>query len=123
MSLIDRVKELRKLEAKATCGEWLPGDLETECIAGNYGKGDVVLRHTNGGSIPSREDTDLICVLRNAAPELLSILSEIRPGDADEIDYAIQELSRIFGLDNVADTIDVLRRYHRIAAAMEAENI
>lgn len=57
--------------------------------------------------------------LQDAAPKLLAVLSGFQAGDVDEIDYAIQELTRIFGPDNVAETIEVLHRYRDMAQAME----
>ena len=50
---------------------------------------------------------------------MLSALGKIREGDANEIDYAIQELERIFGPENVAETIAVLHRYRDMARMME----
>lgn len=62
---------------------------------------------------------DLVATSAEIA-ELLDILSEIHPGDADEIDYAIQELSRLLGPDNAAETVEVLRRCLSMAQRMEA---
>ena len=50
---------------------------------------------------------------------LLAALGRVQAGDADEIDYAIQELTRVFGPDNVAETIEVLHRYADLARLME----
>jgi len=52
---------------------------------------------------------------------MLSALGKIREGDANEIDYAIQELERILGHNNVAETIEVLHRYHELASMIEDE--
>ena len=57
--------------------------------------------------------------LLNATPELLAVLGKVQAGDADEIDYAIQDLTRIFGPDNVAETIEVLHRHADLARTME----
>jgi len=51
--------------------------------------------------------------------EQLAALDEIRPGDADELDYAIQELERIIELSEIAETIEVLHRYQAMASKME----
>jgi hypothetical protein len=61
------------------------------------------------------------CQVLNAAPALLDVLGEIRAGDAEEIAYAIQEMTRIFGHDVASETIEVLSRYQVIATKMEAE--
>lgn len=53
---------------------------------------------------------------------MLNALGKIREGDANEIDYAIQELSRVFGQENVAETIAVLHRYRDMARMMEDED-
>lgn len=52
---------------------------------------------------------------------MLSALGKIREGDANEIDYAIQELERILGHNNVAETTEVLHRYHELASMIEDE--
>lgn len=103
MNLIDRVEKLQKLE----------------------GRLQAIRERQNDPRSPNHailEQIEIERKLLDAAPKLLSILSEIRAGDADEIDYAIQELSLIFGPDNVAETIEVLRRYQTMAAKMTEES-
>jgi hypothetical protein len=118
-TMIQKVAELKELEARSMNGEWLPGDLETNCIAANGGRGNVVLRRTNGGSVPSQENIDLICGLRNAAPAMLGVLKEIRAGDAEKLQYCIRWLETT-NINQVC--IDMLKRYQAMAAKMTEES-
>lgn len=73
---------------------------------------------------------DYTAALRNAAPEMLSILSEIRPCDGLHIKLALAAIEfsrRAFTIagkltdDDIDAAVDGLRRYQAIAARMEAE--
>jgi len=116
-SLIDEVARLSEIEAKATGGEWKKGTREHECIAGNDGDGMVVLRITNGNRIPSQENVDLICGLRNAAPKLLDVLGMIRAGDAS----ALEEIADILEEAGFVAKAAYVRRYRDMAQAMEGK--
>ena len=96
-NLIAKVAELREMEARAEGIEY-------------FSIGECEL---NYGTVEFLEN------MRIAAPELLAALGKVQAGDADEIDYAIQELTRIFGPDNVAETIEVLHRHADLARTME----
>jgi hypothetical protein len=81
-SLLSQIARLKELEEQATFGPWKKGLREHDCVAGEDGSGMVVLRKTNGGSMPSDANLNLICGLRNAAPALLTALGMIQPGDS-----------------------------------------
>jgi len=115
-SLIEMCKLLKE---KATHGEWGPGDLEKNCIAEDGGRGNVVLRRTNGGSMPSQENIDLICGLRNTVPKLLDVL-DFRPGDVKRL----AGLLRLQVINDVCtqEEIDMLDRLHTMCCKMEAKS-
>jgi len=119
-SLIDTVARLKELEAKSVGNNWAPGYRETECIAEDGGRGNVVLRRTNGGSMPVQENIDLMCCLRNAASALIGVLGEIQPGDAEKIAFATsgEYLSEGCRCDRCREATEVLRRYQAMASHM-----
>jgi hypothetical protein len=88
-TMIDRVAELKKL-----AGSEHPGDYKS-----------------------SNPDWQYECQVLNAAPAMLDILGETRPGDSDSLLYIIEN---ILG-DDIEDEIskDVLRRYQAMASKME----
>lgn len=65
-----------------------------------YGQNDEPLPDTQvagncdyeEGGIVKKEDTAVICALRNAAPALLQVLSQFRPGDAAQLHVAMHAL-------------------------------
>ena len=117
MSLIEKVAELQKLEAEAT-----PGPFFAIELAGSWSVGTSE-KHIQANDLvyTGKQDAEMFAALRNAAPAMLDALSLVRAGDVDEISYAIQELTRIFGPDSVAETIEVLRRYQELARLVEAQ--
>ena len=72
------IEKLRALEKTATPKPWAQGIIETDCIASEGGHGNVVLRRTNGGGMPTQSDLDLICEMRNALPAILAELEALR---------------------------------------------
>lgn len=129
MSLIEEIAKLRELEQKATPGDWFPGYLETRCIAGDGGRGEVVLRKTNSGEMPTVENLAFICKSRNLAPAMLEVLGCFREGDAKLLDRLVYEETDMakfragFGKisDREQDMIDMLKRLQKAASLMEQE--
>lgn len=117
-NMIEKVEELRELEAKATPGECIA--IEDDDRSGDF----IIIQSKehwawkDGSNSP---DAKYLAAMRNAAPKMIAALGKIREGDANEIDYAIQELERILGHNNVAETIEVLHRYHELASMIEDE--
>jgi hypothetical protein len=115
-NMIEKVEELRELEVKATPGECIV--IEDDDRSGDF----IIIQSKehwawkDGSNSP---DAKYLAAMRNAAPKMIAALGKIREGDANEIDYAIQELSRIFGQGNIAETIEVLNRYRDMARMME----
>ena len=80
---------------------------------------DLYQKHLPESPPGSLRYTTIFCQARiNALPALLDVLGEIRAGDADEIAYAIDVVAQY---QNDDATTEVLRRYHAMAAKMEAE--
>jgi hypothetical protein len=117
-NLIEEIAKLKELEAEATPTDWAQGHVEFGCIAANGGRGNVIIRRTNGGSIPLQNDTDLICGLRNAAPKLLDAL-DFRAGDARILSEVLSFIESEATESDWEDAIEVLHRYRGMAAAME----
>jgi len=115
-NMIEKVTELKMLGEKATHGECIV--IEDDDRSGDF----IIIQSKehwawkNGSNSP---DAKYLAAMRNAAPKMIAALGKIQEGDANEIDYAIQELSRVFGPENVAETIAVLHRYHDMARMME----
>lgn len=127
MSLIDEVAKLRALEQKAIGGAWEDGKIETGCIAGDDGRGMVVLRKTNDGDVPSQENIDFICEARNLAPAMLRVLECFREGDAERLERAAERLRveaigwREEDFRAAKEDIAAYRRLRAAAALMEQE--
>ena len=118
MSLITDIEKLRELEQKATPGDWFPGYLETRCIAGDGGRGEVVLRKTNGGEMPIDENLAFICKSRNLAPAMISVLECFREGDAE----TLGEILDVFQFDGEPMSgvyADCISRLQNAASLME----
>jgi hypothetical protein len=62
------------------------------------------------------------CQVLNAAPALLDILGEIRPGDAQRFALLILNNQQRYTDYQWQKAINMLRRYQTIAARMEAES-
>ena len=95
-NLIAKVSELRELAIRAKKVERINEEKNTRSV-----------------------DTEYAVKSYLASFDMLDVLSGFQAGDVNEIDYAIQELTRIFGPDNVAETIEVLHRYADLAHLME----
>lgn len=81
-NLIEKVEELRKLEAEATAPQW--DRIEIEEIFDHH-------RPILFNAEEHEKNSALVCGLRNASPDLLAVLALIQPGDAE-----ILELFRQF---------------------------
>lgn len=129
MDLIDEVARLKELEANANTGRWhihtRPGWHESptgkRCV---HGMGKIIIRDpcldhvaVVGNHGLAKQDADLICELRNAAPKLLAVLSGFQAGDA----HTISEILAL--LEEIADISEgdreLLTRYRDMAQAME----
>jgi len=126
-SLIDGVARLKDLGAKATPGECI-------AIEDDDRSGDFLLIQNNehwawkdGSNSP---DAKYIAALRNAAPKLLDVLSEIRAGDAEIIGLFVEFMEKHKPDGHLNDTgpgakitnakaTACLRRYRDIARKME----
>ncbi len=115
-NLIDEVARLKELASKATQGKIGISRIIYE--DGNHllqlHRPEDRVGKTNFGA--KHEDAKLLEGLRNAAPDLLAVLSGFQVGDVDEIDYAIDIVSQY---QNDDDTVACLRRYRDMAQAME----
>jgi len=128
-NLIDKVGELKELEAKVP-GEYRLNELGSigeptdSIISESDGIFDEILKvecwaHQNQGQYQTRRDTsNLLISLRNAAPALLEILGEIQAGDAQEFLWMLEFFS--VNPERYAKNTEVLRRYQAMAAKMEA---
>lgn len=97
MNLIDRIKELQKLEAKIA--------------QEGYGAPDPIWCEYSDG-------------LRDAAPEMLSILCEIQPDDSDQLRiamHALQVADIHLDIQRWKTCMETLRRYQAMAERMEAK--
>jgi hypothetical protein len=98
MNLIDRVAELRKLEAKAMAEE-------------NSTEEYTWCKYSDE--------------LRDAAPEMLSILCEIQPDDSDQLRiamHALQVADIHLDIQRWKTCMETLRRYQAMAAKMTDES-
>lgn len=125
MSLIAKVAELRELEEiPEFCEKW-EVLLTGRCFAD--GTKEAHIRLPRGGKCVVAYTMPLpvakkITELRNAAPALLDILSEIRPGDDKLLALMILNNQQRWTDHNWQKAIDCLRRYQAIAARMGAES-
>jgi hypothetical protein len=119
MNMIDRVAELKEMEAKAE------PDWKVANVVANGIPFTAIYRNSISeiALFPRGNESDarLAHALRNAAPAMLDILGETRPGDSDSLLYIIEN---ILG-DDIEDEIskDVLRRYQAMARKMEGESL
>ena len=139
-NLIMKVGDLKELEKKATPGPWETEESDEghdiwmgEAIEsrGQYQSHHVIeynhdcqllddsTKAEEEQYLEAEANAYLVGDLRNAAPVMLAVLGQFREGDQDEIDYVIQELTRLFGLENIVDTIAVLNRLQEAARLME----
>ncbi|MFA5380285.1 MAG: hypothetical protein WC455_31275 [Dehalococcoidia bacterium] len=124
-SLIELVAKLRELEAKAHYPYlvYVQTEMQTSCAC------------------KTDEDARFVSAMRNAAPALLGILGEIRPGDAKKLDAIIEMIdfsipSELIGVEEGDEMFDyspgeyqemirmkaVLRRYQAMAAKIAEES-
>lgn len=120
MNLLDRIKELQKLEAEATPGDWYSRD---EYIA-TIDEIDIDGEGNRRIDVPyDSYDADFIAEMRNAAPDMLSILGEIQPGDAEIFQFLLNNIN----IDDMErsktcpDLTEFLYRYRAMAQLMEAK--
>lgn len=116
-TLIAEVQRLREMEQQATPRGWTCKSAGNQMDYEIRGEPELYILFQDSDINDPRFITDM----RNAAPDLLAVLSGFQPGDADEIDYAIQVLERLFGPENVSETTETLRRLLAMARKMEAE--
>jgi len=134
-SLIEVVAKLRELEANATPAPWMA--TEDACRAGEFivvsNPDHWIFTYPEDCSGVEAPDAKLISALRNAAPALLGILSEIRPGDADILQLFVEFMENHRPDGHLNDTgkgakitnakaTDCLRRYQAMAASVEVES-
>lgn len=117
-SLIDGVARLKDLEAKAT-----PGPFFVIELAGCWSVGTSE-KHMQANDLlyTGKHDAEMIAALRNSAPKLLDVLSEIRAGDADILDGMATWFACSDDPDQFSRQIEILRRYRDIARKMEAKS-
>jgi len=116
-SLIERVAKLRELEAKASSdGQYIHELHGTEirpCHSEEYGS------YLADFAFP--EDAALYVALRYAAPAMLDILGEIRPGDAAMLQAILDDIHEREEYPGHAHfATECLRRYQAMASRMEA---
>ena len=150
MTGFEMVAKLKDLEQKATPGKWFYADCkyQWDLYAENHdlegtcpqdtpiGLKEIfesahpwkLISANKNGYWPEESDSKLICGLRNAAPLLLDIAGQIRPGDDKlfaRLIYEQEETSKFaagFGQIHPSERvmIDMLKRYQKIAERMEA---
>lgn len=106
------VEKLKELEKKATPGKWGHDQ-------GNGWNTRDLITCADGailwGKIENDLDGDLIADLRNAAPLLLDIAEQIRPGDAEILYWMLTGIGDEPDQDDIAG---LLSRYHTMAERM-----
>ena len=116
MSRFEELARLKEQEAKAK-----PAEIGISRIL--YENGNHLLQlhapgdrfgKTNFGA--THDQAALLASLRNAAPWLLQIAEAFQPGDADEIDYAIDVVAQY---DFDESTIATLRRLQKAAEELD----
>jgi hypothetical protein len=118
MSMIDKVAELKKLETEATPGECIV--IEDDDRSGDF----LIIQskeHWAWGDGSNSPDAQYIAALRNAAPDMLSILSEIRAGDAEKLQVMADWFKQMPLLDEQW-VRELLNRYQAMASQMEVES-
>lgn len=117
MTGFEEVEKLKELEQKARPAPW---KIFNQCI------GDCIVDGENMWIAPN---TQLLIDLRNAAPLLLDIASQIQPGDDKllaQLVYEQEDLARFMtGFGGVRQServmIDLLKRYQKMAERMEEQ--
>jgi hypothetical protein len=109
-TMIDRVAELKKLEAKATPCKWDRTEID-----------EIITDHRPNyiDSETYRANGALVCGLRNAAPAMLDVLKEIRAGDAEKLQVMADWFKQMPLLDEQW-VRELLNRYQAMAAKMVA---
>lgn len=122
MNLIERIANLRELEAEATPGECIA--IEDDDRSGDF----LVIQnkeHWAWKDGSNSIDAQYIATLRNAAPNLLGAL-DFQPGDAEILADWLYQIEEEYGEDGAdpknQPITKLLRRYQAMAAKMETEN-
>ena len=125
MTGFEEVEKLKELEQKATPAPW-------KCDAGvaadfniSANREDFTIQFWDS----DEDDPMLITDLRNAAPLLLDVASQIQPGDDKllaQLVYEQEDLARfVAGFGGVRQServmIDLLKRYQKMAERMEEQ--
>lgn len=113
MSRFAELAQLKELESNASGDQWdsIGESVSTSDMVDIDGEGDRYIE------IPYDErDAEFIAAFRNAAPWLLRVAEAFRPGDADEIDYAIDVVAQY---DFDESTIATLRRLQKAAEELD----
>ena len=113
MNRFEELARLKELEETASGDQWdsIGESISTSEMVDIDGEGDRYI------DIPYDEhDAEFIAAFRNAAPWLLRVAEAFQPGDADEIDYAIDVVAQY---DFDESTIATLRRLQAAAEELE----
>jgi hypothetical protein len=129
MSLIEKTKELAKLDQAAKPGplKYVPGMKNWTNDTIQTPDRDIVA----WGGIPDSPNTHLLIALRNAAPAMLAVLGQFEPGDEEIIRRLNQSLDLItFPVElkdvmekHLDDSRNLLTRLQRAAQLMEANHV
>lgn len=124
MNLIEKTKRLADLEPEATQEEWFS---LINCDARNH---EISIESCNTTYIaeipnvlPNRvKNAELICGLRNAAPNLLDVLGQFQPGDAESIEVILLNERQRWTDELWQKHMTVLERMRDMARLMEANH-
>ena len=122
MTLLDKIDELWELEKKAT-----PTPLYVVELLKDWSVGTSKKHILQNDIVYTGEwDAKLFAALRNAAPDLIDVLSGFREGDAEKLDYLMKCLFKMSGdlcgsQVPVAYYATMIRRFRDSARKMEQE--
>jgi hypothetical protein len=112
LSLINEVKKLQELDSRAVGGTWTW-----------YAMHDGPEFESNGENFNPQMpgvDIDLVVALRNAAPDLLDILSGFRIGDEEKIRSIKNHLETVPKI--APDILECISRIHQMTLKMERDD-
>ena len=130
MTGFETVETLRELEKKAIPCPWRYEPAGTSDAGNLYDDSIVEGDNWIFYDVGDEPDTHLIICLRNAAPLLLDVVGQIRPGDDKllaRLIYEQEEIARFAaGFGEVKQSeravIDMLKRYQKMAERMHANH-